>query len=205
MNSGPEHTPPNTQIAITTRLGHGEDGTVWSTDAKTAIKAHRRFKNYRIELGCYQRLQAHAIREILGLAIPQLEGWDDDLGIVEPPRILDFGKAYLDYPPEYPPEVLEETEEKYREIWGEKWSTVAAILWKLARIGKTTRVSFLPRLKNGGPRRPPGRTRPSSRLGGRPWGERTRAVAGKRQGRDSGPFCAPCYSCYPIPTVLPIP
>ena len=125
-------------LKLTKRLGHGEDGTVWSTDAKTAVKSHRRSKNSRMELGCYQRLEEHAIREILGLAVPQLQGFDDDLwvleiAIVEPPRILDFGKAYLDSHPEHSPEVLEETEQKYSEIWGEKWPTVAAVMWKLER------------------------------------------------------------------------
>src|SRR5262249_45229505 len=81
-------------------LGMGDDGTVWETSRHTIIKAFARSNNYLHELECYQRLADAGIRKIREFDVPVLRKHDDSLwvieiGFVNPPYILDFGKAYL--------------------------------------------------------------------------------------------------------------
>lgn len=92
-------------------LGLGIDGTVFATDRKSAVKVLRKFENYSRELRAYQRLQESAVHFIDGLAVPALIDHDDELLIVEmdivqPPYILDFGKAYTDEPTPFDEEQL---------------------------------------------------------------------------------------------------
>lgn len=103
-------------LKLTTRLGHGQDGLVWRT-SHTAVKCFEKKLNYERELQCYQHLADMEINRIGDFNVPRLMGNDDDLFIVEmdfvnPPRILDFGKAYvklhpLDRPHPYSDEELE--------------------------------------------------------------------------------------------------
>src|SRR5436190_20305980 len=81
-----------------TPLGFGDDGAVWTTSRHTVLKAFQRRNNYAHELECYQRLADAAIRKIREFEIPALVNHDDELlviemGFVNPPFILDFGKA----------------------------------------------------------------------------------------------------------------
>lgn len=118
-------------------LGWGQDGAVWRTDAKTAIKVFLRETNYHRELSCYYRLAEHNIREIDGFEIPIFLNSDDhrmviEMGIVRAPYILDFGKAYLDEEPPYGLDALNES----RELWeDDQWPVVESILWQLRKIG----------------------------------------------------------------------
>lgn len=82
-------------------LGAGTDGSVWPTNRESAIKVLELEKNYLQELRCYQRLFERKVFRLDGLAIPRLIDFDDSLlviemSMVEPPYLLDFGKAYLD-------------------------------------------------------------------------------------------------------------
>lgn len=88
-------------------LGFGQDGRVWKTLQKTAVKAVERLRNYTVERDCYQRLLDADISMIDGLNVPRLVGFDDELQIIEmeivkPPYLLDFGKAHLDARPDFP-------------------------------------------------------------------------------------------------------
>ncbi len=101
------------QFQLEKALGEGTDGRVWFTTASSVIKVFHRRQNYCTELGCYQRLMERRVKQIDGLAVPQLIEYDHDLAIIEitlvqPPYLLDFGKAYLDEPAPYTPEQLEE-------------------------------------------------------------------------------------------------
>ena len=63
----------------------------------------RKFK-YDSEIACFERLDG--VQDIGGLAVPFLIDFDASLmvvemSIVDPPCIVDFGKCYLDIPPEY--------------------------------------------------------------------------------------------------------
>ena len=99
------------QVDLQNPLGAGTDGSVWPTNRKSAIKALELEKNYRQELRCYQRLFELKIFRLEGLALPRLLDYDDSLlviemTIVEPPYLLDFGKAYLDESSPYSNEEL---------------------------------------------------------------------------------------------------
>jgi hypothetical protein len=83
------------------KVGFGNDGDVWATSRSTVIKVFYRGESYSREKACFLRLRDRGIKELDGLSVPQLVQYDDSLLIVEmtfvnPPYILDFGKAYLD-------------------------------------------------------------------------------------------------------------
>lgn len=113
--------------------GHGMEGIVWKTSVHSAIKAFYRLSDYETELSCYQRLQEHGVNEILGLNVPVLEGHDKGLQVIEitfvqPPYLLDFGKASLDIPPPYLSEDRKRFRSQYAAEFGERWSDVSAVL-----------------------------------------------------------------------------
>src|SRR5262245_19044746 len=64
-------------------LGGGNDGDVWESDQNTAVKALRRVDNFQTELECYQRLRDRGMTKILGLAVPRLVDWEQDLMTIE--------------------------------------------------------------------------------------------------------------------------
>lgn len=92
-------------------LGYGTDGSVWGANRNSAVKVFALEKNYDRELRCYQRLTEHRVEEIDGLTVPKLIDFDGELliveiEIVEPPYLLDFGKAYIDEPSPFTQEEL---------------------------------------------------------------------------------------------------
>lgn len=121
-------------------LGHGTDGSVWKTSAKSAIKVLARWKNYLAERGCYQRLRERGVTQIQGLAVPRLIDFDDapqvvEMDIVAPPYLLDFGKAYLDEPSPHTPEAVEEWRAMLAELFEADTPRVLRILRTLKRYG----------------------------------------------------------------------
>ena len=128
------------QVDFNAQLGFGNDGTVWATNNDTAIKVFERFGNYNREVACYQRLRDLNIDEVGNLSVPRLVDFDEELLVVEmtivtPPFLLDFGKAYLDQPPDYSAEVLEDWERERVELFGDRWSEVREALSWLRSIG----------------------------------------------------------------------
>ena len=127
-------------ISIEAKLGNGEDAYVWRTSADTAVKAFYRQKNYRNERNCYLRLQDLDITDLSGFSVPELIGHDDqnlivEMGIVVPPRVLDFGKAYLDRRPDYPEQSLIDSMEVFRLNYSEEeWERVLEVVDDLASI-----------------------------------------------------------------------
>jgi hypothetical protein len=122
-------------------LGDGTDGRVWKTDKKTAIKVFERQQNFETELACYQLLKERGVYEIQGYAIPRLLDYSREwmvieMEIVEPPYILDFGKAYFKRQrPQFSPEVMRETRAAQIELWGDYWPEIRSILAKLEALG----------------------------------------------------------------------
>jgi hypothetical protein len=101
------------------KVGYGNDGEVWATSRSTVIKVFYRDESYRREKACFLRLLAHEIKDLDGLSVPQIVQFDDNLLIVEmtfvnPPYILDFGKAYLDGQSPYDKEQLDEWRARLR-------------------------------------------------------------------------------------------
>lgn len=117
-------------------LGGGTDGSIWQTVEGTAVKAFEREKNYLPEVECYRRLRAESVNEIMGFAVPELEGYSNELmaiemTIVEPPFLLDFGKVYLDSEPEYftDQEIMANWMQEGRDLFEDVQQLLSA-LWK---------------------------------------------------------------------------
>jgi hypothetical protein len=134
----------NIEVDLTKPLGFGQDGSVWKSNrgsGATAVKVFEREANYVAERECYQRLAENGIDEICGLAVPSLEGSDDlllivEMTIVEPPRILDFGKAHLDIPFEFSDEGYEEWIERIVDDFGnDDLPLIKRILARLEGLG----------------------------------------------------------------------
>lgn len=122
------------------RLGFGKDGTVWATNAATAIKVFDRPGFYLQEKRVYQHLAFQRVSSAAGSSIPTLIGFDDTLGVIEmsivtPPFVLDFASARLDQPIEFPPEVMEEWLARKHEEFGANWSRACAVLRALEKLG----------------------------------------------------------------------
>lgn len=143
MSVNPEFQTPEEQharnyaanrgLSIQEQLGHGVHGIVYSTSRRTAIKAHRIVQSYRRELDCYNRLLEQSVTEVCGHHVPQFVAYDDDLLVIEitivtPPFLLDFGGAYLDWPPEFTDEVMEHWANDKSEQFGKRWTSVQGIL-----------------------------------------------------------------------------
>lgn len=129
-------------IILQPMLGGGTDGSIWQSAEGTAVKAFQREKNYVAELECYRRLKANHVNEIMGFAIPELEGHSDELmvvemTIVEPPFLLDFGKVYLDRSPPYfaDQELMGTWLAESKELFEDDWSTVESLLYSLRQYG----------------------------------------------------------------------
>ena len=127
-------------LDLKTPLGKGQDGCVWKTSRKTAVKAFERQNSYGRELECYQRFREHKVIRIQNFSVPQLYGFNDhlqviEMGIVAPPFVLDFAKAWLDQPPDFSEEVLQDNEEKSRELFGDRWSDIQSLVWGLRQFG----------------------------------------------------------------------
>lgn len=127
-------------LTIIKLLGHGTDGCVWETNQATAVKLFERERQYLCERDAYKRLKEHGITQIDNFAIPKLVSWDNrirvvEMGIVAPPRILDFGKVYIDCQPVHTEEVIADTEERNQDVWDDRWPQVQSILWQLQTIG----------------------------------------------------------------------
>lgn len=124
------------------RLGAGTDGTVWFTSVRTAVKAFERSRNYHIERDCYLRLLSRQITQIGRFAVPEMEGYRDDLlvlemSIVQPPFLLDFGKAYLDQLPPYHSDetLMENWRAECEDLFGDNWPEVQSVLNELQGMG----------------------------------------------------------------------
>ena len=130
------------KIVANPALGYGTDGSVWRTTRGTAVKAFYADGNYRDELTCYLRLQKEEINSICGLAVPSLEGSNDQLmcvemSIVQRPYLLDFGKVYID---EYPPYHFDKLamanwHAEVRELFEDRTDDVHIILYRLQKLG----------------------------------------------------------------------
>ena len=132
-------------LVLGKELGAGIHGTVFSAkcqieDGRSAIKGHDRQPAYYREHDVYLRLQEHAVTEIRGCAVPELLRFDDELWIVEMtivtrPFVLDFGGAYLDFPPDFSDEVMMDWQAEKQEQFGTRWREVQAILAALEGYG----------------------------------------------------------------------
>jgi hypothetical protein len=134
------HYAESRNLQLVRALGAGYGGTVFETDASTAVKTLQFPSLYQRERDVYLRLYERDCFEVCGCRIPQLVDFDDALWVVEmeivqPPFVLDFAGAYLDHRPNFPPEVIEDWQAEKIEQFGPDWDRVRSIMAQLARIG----------------------------------------------------------------------
>jgi hypothetical protein len=124
-------------MALRKRLGFGNNGTVWSTSHRTALKIHRRLADYSRERDAYVRFAG--AKQIAGHWIPKLIAFDNtlmaiEMTVVEAPFVLDFASAYpVHEAPDFPPEVMQDWLEEKREQFGEDWPKAAAVIRAMER------------------------------------------------------------------------
>lgn len=122
------------------RLGWGQEGLVFSTTAKTALKSYIHPELYANERNVYLRLQEREMNSAGNFAVPMLVGFDDSLRVLEmsvvsPPFILDFAGAYLDRKPPFDDEQWEEWEELKIEQFEDHWPEVRLAMSTFKRHG----------------------------------------------------------------------
>ena len=128
-------------ITLVESLGHGIDGNVWRTSRQSALKIFARQDTYERERDCYRRLFENGVDLLAGFDVPELVDysnllWAIEMTVVTPPCILDFGKAYVDSPPDYSAEALAEAEAAERELFSdEQWRQVRLVRAALRRYG----------------------------------------------------------------------
>lgn len=168
-----------------TPLGYGNDGTVWKTERRTAIKAFDRKRKYELELACYQRFASEDVVHIGEFAVPALIAHDADLMIVEmtlvsPPYVIDFAKVWLDKAPDFPDDSIAERLAQAEEDFGADWPAVCGLLWTLK-----TRFGIPESGQHQAERRWPIASRSASS---------GPLAAPKRVGqRRAGAWCKPCF------------
>ncbi|HVV00649.1 MAG TPA: hypothetical protein VHH88_04760 [Verrucomicrobiae bacterium] len=133
-------------LLVRESLGGGIHGLVYLLQSSvkpggTAMKVFHAREFFQRELRVYERLQAVGVRQILGFAVPQFVGADNELWavemtVVERPFVLDFAGAYLDNDaPWFEDEKWEIWEADKREKFGERWREVKAVLAALEDYG----------------------------------------------------------------------
>jgi hypothetical protein len=128
-------------ITLTEPLGHGIDGNVWRTSRQSALKIFARQQTYERERDCYRRLFENGVGLLAGFDVPELMDysnslWAIEMTVVSPPCILDFGKAYVDSPPDYSAEALAEAEAAERDLFSDdEWKQVRLVRAALRRFG----------------------------------------------------------------------
>jgi len=102
-------------------------------------------ENYIAERISYERLAAANVDRIGEFAVPRLINFDNalmiiEMEIVEPPYILDildFGKVYIDSPPEYwrDAQMRSNAYAEWRERFETHWEKVARAIHRLEKYG----------------------------------------------------------------------
>lgn len=131
--------------ALAGRLGFGIHGMVFVLEGNadsgvSAVKIHENREPYRRERDIYERLAERGVIEVRGFTVPQMIGHDDEwfaieMTMVQPPFVLDFAGAYLDWPPDFPEEVWAERLAKWSDEFGADWVKAQSILDELEDLG----------------------------------------------------------------------
>lgn len=123
-------------------LGNGEEGFVWRTSHDSAIKVYDagRLRNFSTELACYEILADNNVTELEGFTIPYLVGSSEELlvlelSIVSAPYVLDFGKAYINVPPDFSEEVLADYDAEREEMFEGNWDLAQCVVGALQWFG----------------------------------------------------------------------
>jgi hypothetical protein len=127
------------------RLGFGIHGIVFVLEGNdlpgaSALKIHHLVEPYVRERDVYRRLAEKDVTTIGGFHVPAMIDCDDvlcalEITMVQPPFVLDFAGAWLDWPPGFSDEIWEERLAKWAEEFGEDWTKARAIVAELEEFG----------------------------------------------------------------------
>ena len=83
------------------------------------------------------QLPDRRLRNIGAYSIPVLLRYDHSLLVIEmtlvqEPYVLDFGKVYLDTPPDFSPEVMADFFDRQKSLWGKYWPEIRKI-WRMLK------------------------------------------------------------------------
>jgi hypothetical protein len=125
-------------LKIVSRSVSAPMGWFFETDRETAVKVVERRRNYLHELQSYQRLKAKQINSLRGFSIPVLIHHHDPLMVIEmtivtAPYLIDFGKVYIDQPPD--PAWFQQIEIDGHEHFEDRWPEVRSLLGLLQLHG----------------------------------------------------------------------
>jgi len=126
----------NRDAEIVARCGYGKEGVVFKSSRATAVKVHSSFITFQNEYLAYSRLAEARTETILGFRVPRPINANADykiieMGIVEPPYLLDFGTSATDHKPDFSPEVWEEWWERVQESFEDRFPVAEAVFHHL--------------------------------------------------------------------------
>ena len=115
-------------------LGYGNDGIVYQTHRASALKICQQINKYHRELAAYERLRECKVTEICGFSVPILVGSSEklmaiEMSVVQPPCIVDFAQAYLDFPFEYEEGSEEHWWNQIREDFGNNFAKAEEVFY----------------------------------------------------------------------------
>lgn len=123
---------------IVARCGYGKEGVVFKSSRGTAVKVHSSSITFQNEYLAYRRLAETGTQVVLGFRVPRPIQANAglkviEMGIVEPPYLLDFGTSATDYKPDFSPEVWEEWWGRVQENFEDRFPVAEAVFNHLKR------------------------------------------------------------------------
>jgi hypothetical protein len=144
LNSFISHYAELSNAEVISELGYGVDGVVWLLERRDtgrfAVKIHRHNEAYQREKAAYQRLKGMNVAEVLGIEIPQLLNWSDEMRAIEMttvnrPFLLDFAGATLDEPQDFSEETWAMWEQDRSEKFDDNWPRAKKVIAELEVYG----------------------------------------------------------------------
>ncbi|MBX2850826.1 MAG: hypothetical protein KTR15_03660 [Phycisphaeraceae bacterium] len=123
---------------VVDRCGYGKEGVVFKSSRGTAVKVHSSPDTFRNEYLAYRRLAETKTEVVRGFSVPRPINANGELqiiemGIVEPPFLLDFGTSLTDIKPDFTAEVWEDWWGRVQENFEEHFAEAEAVFYYLQR------------------------------------------------------------------------
>ena len=123
---------------VVARCGYGKEGVVFKSSRGTAVKVHSSSITFRNEFLVYRRLAETKTEVVLGFSVPRPINADEglqviEMGIVEPPYLLDFGTSAIDIEPDFSPEVWEDWWARVQDYFEDRFPQAEAVFQYLKR------------------------------------------------------------------------
>ncbi len=115
----------------------------------TAVKVHSSRITFRNEYLAYRRLAEQGVELVHGFRVPRPINANAglqiiEMGIVEPPFLLDFGTSSTDVEPDFTPEVWEDWWARVEDSFEERFVEAEAVFYHLKRQLKIWHLDLRP-------------------------------------------------------------